>query len=196
MIYRNRIPIILASASPRRKELLKQAKIDFSVVISDVDEDSIPHCLPQDYVRQLARLKADSVSTLHPGKWVLAADTIVALDDRILEKPGSRHQAVDMLTLLSDRTHEVYTGFCLACSRTRQVHQQEVITSVRFKPLPAAEINLYIDTKEPFDKAGGYGIQGMGAFLVKSISGSYTNVVGLPVCEVLEALADKNIIEY
>lgn len=195
MKYMNDTSIILASASPRRRELLENARIQFSVIISDIDESAVSFQSPKSYVRTLARLKAEKVAQSHSDQWVLGADTIVTLDDRILEKPNSRTDALEMLRFLNNRTHEVYTGFCLIHHQKEKMIQRQVATFVTFTHLTDTDLVGYIDTGEPFDKAGGYGIQGMGAFLVKNINGSYTNVVGLPVCEVLQAMSEVTIIK-
>ena len=123
--------------------------------------------------------------------WVIGADTIVCIGNQILGKPDSKNDARKMLMRLSGKLHQVYTGYCICCRQKDLLFTDAVKTDVRFKKLSDPEIEWYIHTGEPFDKAGGYGIQGVGAFLVKSIKGSYTNVVGLPVCEVVSFLLDK-----
>ncbi len=190
----NQEKLILASQSPRRKELLEQAGILFDVKVSGVDESKIAFSRPDQYVAELASLKARDISVINTDAWVLGADTIVVLDNRILEKPADRNEAVGMLTELSGREHIVYTAFCLCHKQQNRVVEKTVETQVRFRDLTRREIDWYADTGEPFDKAGGYGIQGKGAFLVRSISGSYTNVVGLPVCEVIEELTRIKLI--
>jgi len=134
-----------------------------------------------------ARVKAEEVAGRLPGRFVLGADTEVILDGMALGKPSNRDHAASILESLSDRTHEVMTGFCLIAPDGRRI-EQGVYTQVRFKPLTDIEIQGYLDTGEPMDKAGAYGIQGIGTFLVASINGSYSNVVGLPMAEVLQAL--------
>lgn len=186
--------LILASQSPRRKYLLEQAGLDITVIPSTVDENEITVTEPDHYVRYLAEIKARDVAAAYPSSWVLGADTIVLIDGMILGKPISKQDARDMITRLSGRTHSVYTGFCLTCLDRDRLVSQTVSTRVRFKALSDHEINWYIHTPEPFDKAGAYAIQGLGTFLVKSIEGSYTNVVGLPVCEVIETLLAEGVI--
>lgn len=181
-------PLIIASKSPRRKELLEQAGLEFTVVPSDVDEDEITVTEPDHYARYLAEAKAQAISKKHPDNWVLGADTIVVVDNLILGKPGSREEAFAMLKRLSGRIHYVFTGYCLTCKAKERIISETVRTLVHFKELSDKEINWYVQTHEPFDKAGAYAIQGLGTFLVKRIEGSYTNVVGLPVCEVIETL--------
>jgi len=181
-------PLILASKSPRRKELLEQAGLVFTVVPSDVDEDEITVTEPDHYVRYLAEAKARDISNKHPDNWVLGSDTIVVIDSLILGKPASREDAFAMLKRLSGRVHYVFTGYCLSCQTKQRVISETVKTLVQFKELSDDEIDWYVRTPEPFDKAGAYAIQGLGTFLVKRIEGSYTNVVGLPVCEIIETL--------
>jgi septum formation protein len=175
---------------------LKQAGLFFTVIPGNVDESSVPLSSPPVYVRNLAEAKAVTVSRRHPASWVIGADTVVAIDGHILGKPASDDDARDMLQRLSDRTHQVYTGYCICRHRDSRLHSETARTAVRFKALSAAEIAWYIQTREPFDKAGAYAIQGLGTFLVKSINGSYTNVVGLPVCEVIEFLIAENVIGF
>jgi septum formation protein len=150
---------------------------------------------PESYVRILAKSKAIDISKKHPDSWVLGADTIVLIGDRILGKPGSEDEARAMLKQLSGKTHQVITGYCLCCQTKNDIISGTAKTDVRFKTLRDAEIEWYIQTGEPFDKAGAYAIQGIGAFLVESINGSYTNVVGLPVCEVMEHLINEGVVE-
>ncbi|HIJ56780.1 MAG TPA: septum formation inhibitor Maf [Deltaproteobacteria bacterium] len=186
--------LILASQSPRRKYLLSQAGIQFKVIPSQVDESTVPMTSPESYVKILAERKAQDVARQYPENYVIGADTIVLLDGTILGKPRSRNEARQMLTRLSGETHQVLTGFALCCTARSYRYSDAVKTDVRFKKLAPEEIEWYIHTPEPFDKAGAYAIQGLGTFLVKSINGSYTNVVGLPVCEVIELLLKEGII--
>ena len=186
--------IILASKSPRRSYLLTQAGLTFSVIPSSVDENEIPVTSPERYVRQLAEIKAEDISKQYPDSWVIGADTIVVIDEAILGKPESRDNAREMLKRLSGRTHQVFTGYCICCKSKQKLVSESIKTDVQFKHLTDDEIEWYIHTKEPFDKAGAYAIQGLGTFLVRSINGSYTNVVGLPVCEVLEFFIKEKII--
>ncbi len=180
--------LILASKSPRRQYLLSQAGLDFAVIPSRINEKSVPFTTPAAHVRELARLKALDVAHRYPDSWVIGADTIVIIDGQMMGKPSGRDEARRMLTRLGGATHLVYTGFCIRHQNRDRLILDAVATEVRFKALSAEEIEWYIHTSEPFDKAGAYAIQGLGTFLVRSINGSYTNVVGLPVCEVIEAL--------
>ncbi len=186
--------LILASRSPRRKYLLEKAGLSFEVIPSGIDETKVPLSDPDKYVRQLAEIKAQDIAKQYPHRWVIAADTIVVINDMILGKPDSEEDARTMLNQLSNRTHQVLTGYALFCCDENCFHSNVITTQVRFKKLNASEIEWYIHTGEPFDKAGAYAIQGIGTFIVKSIKGSYTNVVGLPVCEVIEFLIKKNVV--
>lgn len=188
--------LILASKSARRRYLLKQAGINFSVIPSCFDESAIPLSSPENYVTILAESKAKYVSDKYPDSWIIGADTVVVINGKILGKPSSRDDARTMLKELSGQTHEVITGYCICCKAKESSFSESVRTKVLFKDLSEDEIKWYIHTKEPFDKAGGYAIQGLGTFLVKSINGSYTNVVGLPVCEVIEFLIKERIIGF
>ena len=187
--------LILASKSPRRRYLLKQAGLKFSVIPSSFDESSVTLSSPDVYVRQLAENKARDISEQYPDSWVIGADTIVFIDGTILGKPGSQAEARTMLKNLSGRTHQVLTGYCICCHRTGRRFSETLKTDVYFKKLTDREIDWYITSGEPFDKAGAYAIQGIGTFLVKRINGSYTNVVGLPICEVVEFLISEKVIE-
>lgn len=193
----NKGKIILASGSPRRKELMAEAGIDFKIHVADIDESKVdPGMAPENYVCLLSQIKAQAVAANYPDAWTIGADTIVAVDNTILGKPAGHQQAVTMLSRLSNREHSVFTAFTITRPDANEVVTRVVNTRVRFKKLSNDEINWYANTGEPYDKAGGYGIQGIGAFLVKEISGSYTNVVGLPVCELIEALAALGAINF
>ncbi|MDJ0783420.1 MAG: Maf family protein [Desulfosarcinaceae bacterium] len=187
-IERTQQRIILASQSPRRRQLLENAGLQVEVVPSQFDEKQVALCAAPAYVAKLAAAKSSEVAGQHPSAWVIAADTIVLIGDQILNKPTSPSDARQMLIRLSGSTHEVLTGIDIVGPRQRFHHTQVVRTEVDFKRLTDAEIDWYIGSGEPFDKAGAYAIQGMGTFLVRGIRGSYTNVVGLPVCEVIEQL--------
>ena len=188
--------LILASKSPRRKYLLEQAGLTFSIIPSDFDESSVTMSEPDVYVRMLAEAKAFDISEKHPDSWVIGADTIVLIDNAILGKPAFNEEARTMLKQLSGKTHQVLTGYCICCKNKNTVFSETAKTDVHFKSLSIAEIDWYIQTGEPFDKAGAYAIQGIGTFLVRRINGSYTNVVGLPVCEVIEFLMKNEVLEF
>lgn len=184
--------IILASGSPRRKELLTQMGLTFQVVVSDADETVDQTLPPAEQVRIISRRKAEATAGLvGPDKLVIAADTIVALDRAVMGKPHSREEAAEMLARLSGNTHEVYTGFTL--QQGQRVLTQVERTAVTFRALTREEIAAYVDTGEPMDKAGAYGIQGLGSLLVRGIQGDYFNVMGLPVCALGTALRDFGV---
>jgi septum formation protein len=177
--------LILASASPRRAELLSSAGFEFEVLPADVDETMAPGELAPTYVMRVAELKARAVAGRTPGRWVLAADTAVVRDQDILGKPRNQSEARAMLRMLSGRTHEVLTGVCLwRGDRTPTVRMSR--TLVEFAPLTDDEIDWYVASGEPADKAGGYAVQGLASRFVTRIEGSYSNVVGLPVALVYE----------
>ena len=186
--------IILASKSPRRRYLLEQAGLKFSVIPSSFDENSVAMEEPASYVRKLAECKADIVAASYPDHWVIGADTIVLIGKDILGKPGSDDEARKMLRRLSAKTHQVLTGYCICCKNRDRFFSETVCTDVCFKDLSTPEIEWYIHSGEPFDKAGAYAIQGLGTFLVRRINGSYTNVVGLPVCEIVEFLINEGVL--
>jgi septum formation protein len=185
--------LVLASASPRRQRFLHELGLDFVVQPADVDESLRPGELPAVFVRRLAEEKARAVSGASPRSWVLAADTIVEVDGEILGKPADGADAVRLLQKLRNRWHAVWTGFCLM--RGKAVTTGVVRSEVRFGDFSDAVCAAYVATGEPLDKAGAYGIQGKGAFLVREIKGSYSNVVGLPLHEVVDALLAQGIIE-
>ena len=186
--------LILASKSPRRSYLLRQAGIAFDVIPSGIDESCLPMNSPGNYVGELSRAKAEDVASRNPDRWVIGADTTVLINGDLLGKPKDKESAREMLRQLSGQTHQVYTGFSICCQERQKHISDTVCTDVTFKALTADEIEWYIQTDEPFDKAGAYAIQGLGAFLVRRINGSYTNVVGLPVCEVIEHLIKQGVI--
>ena len=186
--------LFLASTSPRRRELLAQAGIEFTVLNVAIDESQRPNELPTAYVERLAKEKAEAgflTVESDENAVVLAADTIVVLEDAILGKPQNKAQAHEMLRSLSGRSHVVMTAF--AIKTHKQVRVQRVNTTVFFRPLTSKEIEWYWQTGEQLDKAGGYGIQGKGGIFVSSISGSYSTVVGLPLAEVVVALRGLGI---
>lgn len=186
--------LILASGSPRRMEMLRTVGLDFEVMPSRIAEGPLAGALPQDAVLMWAQNKAAKIGRLHADAWVLAADTIVVLGEEIFGKPQGPKDAVNMLRRLSGREHRVITGICLLQQERNFCRVEPVETIVRFKQLGLAEIQAYARTAEPYDKAGAYGIQGMGAFMVESVHGSYTNVVGLPLCKTLGWLLEMGVI--
>ncbi|SHF47213.1 septum formation protein [Desulfacinum infernum DSM 9756] len=186
--------LILASASPRRRELLAGLGLRFQIVPSRVEEPPIGDH-PDEGVRALAASKAREISTRFPEAWVLAADTIVVLGGKVFGKPADEKDAEEMLRQLSGRTHEVLTAVSLAHRGRGFFQTQAVRTQVSFRDLKDGEIRAYVKTGEPMDKAGAYGIQGVGAFLVQRVHGSYTNVVGLPLAETVDLLMKHGVIE-
>ena len=180
--------LILASRSPRRYELLKQIGLHFDVIPSRVEENSTPGESPPEHVLRLAEAKSTDVGHQYPDSWVIAADTIVYIDSSVLGKPRDRGEAIQMMHRLSGKEHWVLTGFSVRHFEKRRSDRQAVQTAVKVKTLTPAEMEWYVKTGEPFDKAGGYAIQGIGSFMIESIRGSYTNVVGLPLCELIEML--------
>jgi septum formation protein len=180
--------LILASKSPRRYELLKQVGLDFEVIPSRVMEDIVQKESPKEHVIRLAEAKARDIASGYPDRWVIAADTIVYINGSILGKPKSREEAMEMLHLLSGQEHWVLTGFSVCHLGKGKSDKEAVQTAVKMKTLSPIEMEWYIQTGEPFDKAGGYAIQGIGSFMIESIRGSYTNVVGLPLCELIQML--------
>ncbi|MBU2027582.1 MAG: septum formation inhibitor Maf [Proteobacteria bacterium] len=187
---------ILASASPRRIELLKLMGIDFSVVPSGVDETFQGRETPREHVLRLSEEKALAVSHRHPDAWVLGADTIVIVAGEVLGKPESIPEAKEMLEKLSGREHEVFTGFSIVRQDTGIRVRNVVASSVLFREISGDEMSWYAGLEEPYDKAGAYAVQGMGAFFIREIRGSYTNVMGLPLCEVIDALKGVAAIRF
>ncbi|MGB7576010.1 MAG: Maf family protein [Thermodesulfobacteriota bacterium] len=181
--------LILASKSPRRNELLKQMGFDFEVIPSRVAENFIQTESPEEHVIRLAEAKVRDVAGEYHDCWVIAADTIVYINGSILGKPKGREEAAGMLHRLSGQEHSVLTGFSVCHLEKMKNDKEAVQTAVRIKSLTTAEIEWYVQTGEPFDKAGGYAVQGIGAFMIESIRGSYTNVVGLPLCELIQTLS-------
>ena len=182
-----RSSIILASSSPRRRAFLKQLGLRFRIVVPDTDERPRPNEQPVAFARRAARDKAHAVAQrVGDRPIIIAADTIVVLGRTILGKPRNAADARRMLNLLSSRTHEVMTGVCVRCGGREQ--SLVARTRVEFKKLTRQEIDFYVNSGEPMDKAGAYAIQGIGSFLVRAIRGSYTNVVGLPDAELLDVL--------
>jgi len=180
-------PLYLASGSARRKRLLEQVGLPFRSLPSDIEED-LGGDEPSLGTLRLAEKKARSIFPLSRPGWALGADTVVVLDRAILGKPESYNEALSMLSRLSGREHRVITGFCVLNPLGEIAHAEAVETLVRFRSLSGQEVEAYVATGEPFGKAGSYAIQGIGAFMVQGILGSYTNVVGLPLCELIKAL--------
>jgi len=188
--------LILASASPRRRELLQQAGVPFTVIPSNTDENIRPGESPEVYALRVAQEKATDVAAHQSGNWVLGADTIVTIDDTILGKPRDAADGFRMLRLLSGRPHRVMTAFVLLDPNGHAYANQIVTSQVNFKGLTDTRIQEYLATGEPFDKAGAYAVQGIGTALVEKVEGSYTNVVGLPLDEVLAVLHSAGLCHH
>ena len=171
--------LVLASASPRRRDLLAGLQLDFEVRSAEIDESALTDELPEDHVSRLARAKAQAVA--RPGELVLAADTVVVLEGRILGKPADPADAQQMLSSLTGREHDVYTGVALFEPDRDTLISALDRSEVRIAALEEDEISWYVSTGEPLDKAGSYAIQGLGALFVERVVGNYTNVVGLPL---------------
>ena len=189
--------IILASKSPRRKELLSYLTKDFEIIESNFDEDSINSRSPKGLVRRLAKGKCGKVYTVTQGnRCVIGADSIVAIDDRVLGKPKDKQDAVKMLKSLSGRPHKVLTGVCIKiCEEDIETEISFVCSStVYFSELDDEQIASYVASGEPMDKAGAYAIQGLGGRFIKKISGSFHNIVGLPIAQLYEVLVQEGII--
>jgi septum formation protein len=184
--------LVLASASPRRRQLLAQTGLEFDIVESGVNEEKGQSESGPDFAHRMACEKALSVSIRRPGDLVLGADTVVEIGGEILEKPQDRCDARRMLRMLSGQTHRVFTGFALARAG-RIVESAAIVSGVRFRTLSDSEIERYIATNEPYDKAGGYAIQGDGGDFIAAVEGSTANVMGLPIDEVLAALRRSGI---
>jgi septum formation protein len=182
--------LILASGSPRRRELLAYFGLPFAVVPSGAEENAVGPC--RERVAALARMKGEDVFEKYPSLPVLSADTLVCLDDLVLGKPGDEADARRMLQTLSDRWHEVYTGVCLH-TPDGVTREKVETTRVRFRRLSLTEIDRYVRTGEPMDKAGAYAMQGVGGIFVERIEGSPTNVIGLPLAAVAALLASAGI---
>jgi septum formation protein len=184
---------ILASSSPRRRQLLESIGLRFEVIPSHVPEVHQEGEVPEEYVARLSRDKASAIAAEHPSRWVIAADTTVYLDEKLLEKPADAEDAQRMLATIAGRTHTVYTGVTLQ-NLDRDWRETRVAeTEVRMLPLSGADIAWYVGTGEPLDKAGAYAAQGIGAVFVESIHGSYTNVVGLPLATLFQMLRKAGI---
>ena len=175
------LALILASASPRRRELLAQLGVPFTVIPANIDESLLPNELPQAYTTRLAHAKAQHIAQQFPTAVVLGADSVVVLGQQILGKPRDIAEARHMLTCLSGREHRVLTGVAVLYAAQHFVGLDAVSTLVRFRPLSSSDIESYLATGEPMDKAGAYAIQGAAAAFVASWDGCYTNVVGLPL---------------
>jgi septum formation protein len=194
-IFSTKKPLVLASGSPRRQRYFQDLGLVFKVRRADVVETQLPGEGPVDFVMRMAAEKAMAVMSVDPGSWIVAADTVVSLKNDVLGKPKGRSDALLMLMRLSGREHCVQTGFCIGCMEENIRIIDSVVTRVTFADISEDIARAYVATGEPLDKAGAYGIQGKGAFLVKALTGSYSNVVGLPLHEVLAYLQEYGVID-
>jgi len=187
------VKFILASSSPRRRELLTSIGLDFDVVPSHVPEEHQPGEAPEEYVARLSREKANAIAAKHPSAWIIAADTTVLLGDQLLEKPVDKKDAERMLSLIAGKTHVVYTGVTLQNVERGYRETRVAESEVRMLPLALEDVRWYVSTGEPLDKAGAYAVQGIGAMFIDSIHGSYTNVVGLPLAMLFQMMRKAGI---
>ena len=187
--------LVLASASPRRRELLQQIGHKFQVIPSQAEEQVLPGETPEEHVVRLSLDKATEVASREniSGRWFIGSDTIVLCDNQILGKPRDEAHATAMLKQLSGREHQVLSGYAVIDRQTGEQRTEAVSTKVWFRQLTEAEITGYIATGEPADKAGAYAIQGLGICFVAKIEGSYTNVVGLPLCKLTLAMKELGV---
>jgi septum formation protein len=186
--------IILASESSRRVDILRTLGISFSIIPPNIEEERRKDESPRDFVSRMAHEKAHKVGMLFPENWVIGADTVVVLRNRVLGKPKGNVDAFNMLKALRGKWHKVFTGYCVLNIAKNAVLRDVAETKVFIRDLADEEIMRYVKTLEPLDKAGSYAVQGKGGHMVKEIKGSYTNVVGLPICEVAEALLSLGVV--
>jgi len=185
--------LVLASASPRRQELMEMLGFNFTIVPSKINEDEYKDLNPIDMVKELARVKAEEVAALVEDTVVIGSDTIVILGDKVLGKPSDQSEAGDILRKLQNRRHSVYTGFAVCDTFSGQVVVDYDKTDVFMGSITDADILDYVKTGEPMDKAGAYGIQGVGGIFVEKINGSYFTVMGLPIHKLVKILKDFDI---
>lgn len=193
-MYKALQPLILGSGSPRRREFFNDLGLDYTVQIATIDETAKSGELPEAFVSRMAEEKAEDICLKNKESWVIAADTIVCLNNNILGKPKDAEDAVEMLCSLSGREHTVLTSFCLMNLSKQFVETRTVATQVLFAPFAVETARSYVKTGEPLDKAGSYGIQGIGGSLVERINGSVSNVIGLPLAELVNCLQKNALI--
>ncbi|MBB5149140.1 MULTISPECIES: Maf family protein [Ureibacillus] len=194
MKFRTSHQLVLASASPRRKELFAKLGVPFEIMASSVEETSVQARDFKDYVQKVALLKTQDVASHCPGKTIIGADTIVVFNDELLHKPKTKEEAIRHLEKLSSNRHQVMTAVAII-TKDRQAESFVEVTDVYFKNLPKPMIEMYVQTNDPFDKAGGYGIQTAGALFIDRIEGDYNTVVGLPIASLFEKMMELKIIE-
>lgn len=180
--------IILASKSPRRKQLLEMIGLEFEVAASDINEDLKENLPPDEFVKKLSLLKAEDIAKRFPNSIIISADTVIVLENKTIGKPKDEKHAKEILKNCSGNTHKVLTGFTILDSSNSNVVSKSVETKVTFRKMSDVEIESYIASGEPLDKAGGYAVQGIGSVFVEKIEGDFFNVVGLPVYNVAEEL--------
>jgi septum formation protein len=185
--------IILASASPRRKEILKITGLDFTVCKSEYKEDLNLSLKPRELARFLSRKKAEAVAHKYKKEIIIAADTFIVFRNRVLGKPRAEKEAEKMLSMLSGKTHSVITGFTIIDTDSTKIISRSVETNVYFKNVSDEEISSYVRSKEPMGKAGAYAIQGLGALFIKKIDGDFFNVMGLPLYALSESLKEFGV---
>lgn len=185
--------LILASSSPRRRELLASIGFEFDVIPSNIPEERSADETLEKYVARLSREKARAVAVAHPDRWIVAADTTVVLNELLLEKPADEEDAKRMLRTIAGHTHVVHTGVTLLRVETHAIDTRVCSSEVRILPLSDADISWYVETGEPLDKAGAYAVQGIGGMFIESVYGSYTNVVGLPLALLFQMLRKAGI---
>lgn len=195
MMFETNQKLVLASASPRRKELLAMLEVPFDIVTSDVEETSVQATTMQEYVKGVALLKTRDVAKKVPTATVIGADTIVVFDNELLHKPTTREEAISHLSRLSGTSHAVMTAVAILEPNGQETTFVEE-TTVIFNKLSQPLIEAYVASGDPFDKAGGYGIQTAGTLLVERIEGDYNNVVGLPLAALFTQLVARNIIQF
>jgi septum formation protein len=185
--------IILASSSPRRRELLSALGMPFEVIAPDIDETLMDGEKPVEFCIRASYDKAHAIAQHHTEAIVLGADTVVVVDNTVLGKPENKTEAAKFLTMLQGRSHDVFTGYSIIEKSKEKSISKVIHSKVYFRDMTAEEISWYISTGEPMDKAGAYGLQGIGALFVDKIEGSYTNVIGLPLSDVYEDLKNLGI---
>ena len=187
-------PLILASASPRRQQFLADLGLNFTIQAADIDETPLDGEMPDTFAQRMAQEKAEVIVRQHPASWVIGADTVVTINGTILGKPTDEAHALETLRSLQGRKHQVITGVALCCAQENCLESLSKTTEVTFAVFNDAILSAYVQTGEPLDKAGAYGIQGKGGFLVRSVAGSCSNVIGLPVNICISLLLRYNVI--
>ena len=195
MMFTACCPLILASSSPRRQEFLSQLGLEYRVLPAIIDETPAPGEPPECFARRMAATKTEQIATVFPESCVIGADTVVALNGSIFGKPRDRHEALTTLKILQGQTHQVITGFAVYMQQRSIEEIQTITTLVTFDTFSENILQSYIDSEEPMDKAGAYGIHGKGTFLIRSITGSYSNVVGLPVNAIVQVLLRHHLLQ-